>query len=815
MAKRINNKLIYFIFFIGSISHSYSQQAIHSGFNSTIKSNEYLHTLEQEKFFLHTNKTIYYPGEKIWYKAYVASDLYNNPYLKTSNLYINLYTPELAILSSDLLFVNKGKANGEISLPPDLPSGTYFLQLETEFSKNFNNKYIAMVEVINSNVPKPKNVSEKAKAKGPDLKIEFYPESGILLERADNNIVIKTTYKERPVIINGKLIDNKTGRKLHDISTDSLGLGVFELLYYPERTYNIQFEFLGKKQNYPLPVASKKGFAIEKKGINEEKISFKIKTNKATLEENTGKQFYGVLHRRGIPQQVFPFKLDPDFAYYGIDINKANTLAGINTFTLFNDRNEPISERLFYVDKGRISDLKIEDAKKINDTLHLAINSDKINSPANLSISVLPSRTKVYNNFHNILSSFLIEPYIPDSDSKFISFLNGKYSEKKFDNHLITLHDFDSFPDKELTKKEEHIFEQGLKITGRVYSKNKFLENGRVMLSSEENNLLLIKDIENRNHFVFDSLYLSHSSDFKLALIDKRGKIVPATFDVEESFSTYTPEENLNIVKTNPLEFGFESKGPASFYDPSTNQLDEVLLEGQTKKIDYSELISDPTILGGSWNEKAKIDKNLYSGDNTMLDVIKDLPGIDASLEGGKLKIRNNRGFKSMIERQDPGEGSSSFDMLVILNGNTVSEIGLLKEFRADDIKSVKVNSMGAGYGLQGMNGVILIETKTALSVNKNFKPEPIKNTFVSTTEFGFKKPSAAYEEPFLIFPNNLSREYFSTIYWMPNFDLLPANRNYIEFPLKDQNDILLVINGLSEEGQLIYQEIEVSLKKK
>jgi len=81
-----------------------------------------------EKVYLHIDRDSYYPGDDIWFKAYMvdASDwlLSSN----TSNLHVEMISPELKIIDSRIVRLNDGLGNGDFKLPEKLQSGRYRLK---------------------------------------------------------------------------------------------------------------------------------------------------------------------------------------------------------------------------------------------------------------------------------------------------------------------------------------------------------------------------------------------------------------------------------------------------------------------------------------------------------------------------------------------------------------------------------------------------------------------------------------------------------------------------------------------------------------
>ena len=50
---------------------SYSQESINKIINDFLEENDFLNNSLQEKYFLHTSKTIYFSGENLWLKTYI------------------------------------------------------------------------------------------------------------------------------------------------------------------------------------------------------------------------------------------------------------------------------------------------------------------------------------------------------------------------------------------------------------------------------------------------------------------------------------------------------------------------------------------------------------------------------------------------------------------------------------------------------------------------------------------------------------------------------------------------------------------------
>ena len=58
-----------------------------------------------------------------------------------------------------------------------------------------------------------------------------------------------------------------------------------------------------------------------------------------------------------------------------------------------------------------------------------------------------------------------------------------------------------------------------------------------------------------------------------------------------------------------------------------------------------------------------------------------------------------------------------------------------------------------------------------------------------------------------------MSKTYFNSIDWIPNFTLNPNIKNSLKINLDNHKAIKLIINGFSQNGDLIFKEIDLSIE--
>lgn len=76
----------------------------------------------QEKAYLHYDKSSYYPGETIWFKAYLMEGIYPSEGSKT--FYVDWISDDGKVLYHTVSPVVDGATNGQFEVPADY-SGNY------------------------------------------------------------------------------------------------------------------------------------------------------------------------------------------------------------------------------------------------------------------------------------------------------------------------------------------------------------------------------------------------------------------------------------------------------------------------------------------------------------------------------------------------------------------------------------------------------------------------------------------------------------------------------------------------------------------
>jgi hypothetical protein len=92
----------------------------------------------QEKIYIHTDKSSYLSGERIWFRAYLADAILHRP-LSNRHLIVELINPVDSVVQRVMIKMNRGACSGFIQLGEKTPEGDYTICGYTGYMKNPGN----------------------------------------------------------------------------------------------------------------------------------------------------------------------------------------------------------------------------------------------------------------------------------------------------------------------------------------------------------------------------------------------------------------------------------------------------------------------------------------------------------------------------------------------------------------------------------------------------------------------------------------------------------------------------------------------------
>ncbi|TAL60305.1 MAG: hypothetical protein EPN88_16170, partial [Bacteroidetes bacterium] len=145
-----------------------------------------------EKVYLHLDRDNYYPGDDIWFKAYLIDASGRLLSTHSSNLHVELISPDLKIIDSRIVRLIDGLGNGDFRLDEKLQSGRYQLRAYTNYMRNFGDQLFFNKDITVINSSDAVNAfSDSVNLIKNKLEINFFPEGGSLVDNVPSLIAFK------------------------------------------------------------------------------------------------------------------------------------------------------------------------------------------------------------------------------------------------------------------------------------------------------------------------------------------------------------------------------------------------------------------------------------------------------------------------------------------------------------------------------------------------------------------------------------------------------------------------------------------------
>ena len=416
----------------------------------------------QEKVYLQFDNTSYYPGETIWFKAFVV----NASTLKRTEskvLYVDLLSPDGVLLKQQKLMIVAGQADGSFPLTEaataqarelrgvtNYPSGFYEIRAYTNYMQNFG--YETFFSRVLAVFDKPKQeghyydeqpkITLKASNISPvrpdtpkqkKVNVSFYPEGGHIIIGQPCRIAFKVTDENGlGISATGSLGDDITFSTVHD------GMGSFE--FTPTSRHNrVNVTVDGHRSSYNLPDAEQSGCTVQATRQEDEKIRFTIYSSADIIDHELGM----TLTCRGELVDFTTKVISSNETEHLFDLSP--TPEGVIRFTLFNKNGNILATRSFYNERADASTPSISVTSGMRSyapfekvTLDFRLTDGK-GAPFRdrFCLSVRDSRSPVSMNDDDLRTNFLLSSDLKGFIEKPQYYFNSDNQDRK--SHLDLL----------------------------------------------------------------------------------------------------------------------------------------------------------------------------------------------------------------------------------------------------------------------------------------------------------------------------------------------------------------------------------------
>ena len=511
-----------------------------------------------EKIYLHTDRSSYFMGDDLWYKAYNVR-AYNNLLFDNSNiLYVELISPDSKIIARNKTNLEMGLGHGDFQLADSLgvKPGVYQVRAYTNWNRNFGDDFVfkKSIEIINvfesdskpnttqksAPITKTKTKTQIVETNNPNkFTVDFFPEGGSLLENAASIVGFKAVDSNgKPIDIKGEIYDSDADSELvASFSSQHDGMGKFQMIPMEGKNYFAKIKTPdGKVLHQELPKAAKKGYLLSFKTIKGKNI-ISICTNSATLAQNPDGVLTLVCKAKGI--SYLETKQTVRVTALSFELPKEIAPEGISQITILDSNNKPQSERLVYFEKEHDLEVQLATDKTTyqpNEKATINVSSKSKAGEAksaSFSLSVTDTNGVDDKDFGTTISSyFLMESDIRGkvhNPGYYFDASNSKRLEH-LDDLLLTQgwRDFVWKTIPEVDDKLGYKVEKGITITGRVkqlFGRKPLVNtNMTLALMGKKKYNIFNATTDSLGRFKYENLMFSGKTKMYLNTRDEKGK---------------------------------------------------------------------------------------------------------------------------------------------------------------------------------------------------------------------------------------------------------------------------------------------------
>lgn len=647
--------------------------------------------------------------------------------------------------------------------------------------------------------------------------VQFFPESGDLVNGINSRIGFKAVGSDGLGIKVSGYISNQNNVRLADFKSEHAGMGHFRLLPEITNSYTAHITFEdGSEKAYPLPKVKASGYVLSVSNADTDELKIRVST---TENAKPDEEITLVAQTNGQVHFVSKNKLTSKT--FNASIPKKRFPTGILQLTLFSAQNEPVAERLVFINHADFLQIDISSDKaeyKKRDKVKLTLDTkDPEGNPTlgSFSIAILDESKVPFNEadettiISNLLLSSDLKGFIEQPNYYFDEINEDKVSQLDI---LMLTQGWRRFEWKNILADNYPTLvyqpETNLQVSGKVTTMaGKPVIGGRVTLFSASGDVFMMDTITNVNgEFRFDNLNFNDSTKFVIqARNEKDRKNVEIFLDrIPPQLVTKNKNEAMLEVNVN--------RSMLPYLKNSRNQFDELrryglisrnILLDEVKIVERKQEVKYSSNLNGPGRADAII----------KADQLQNCFDLAFCLQGrvAGLIIRDGMAY---LMRNMASSFRGPIPMQVVVDGAFLGP-EFLSVINVQDVETVEVLKSGANsaiYGSMGGGGLLIITTKRG-EVNNNYRS--YSPGIMSYKPQGFFKArefySPNYDDPAI---NAKVPDLRTTIYWNPNVISDTTGKANIEFFNSDgSGNYKAIVEGININGSIGRKVFRYSVK--
>ncbi len=344
-----------------------------------------------EKCYLHTDKHFYQPGETVYFKTYLT--LNNIPSTLSHVVYTDFGELNGKLIAKAMWKATNSFAEGSVFIPDTLQTGIYRIRSYSLWMLNEP----ALIGEQTIFVLGKKDQAKTFEITPNNIQIDFYPESGQLVNGVINRMAFRLTDLNKLPVTNVKLqlVDENKQLVAAPLVFEN-GVGMVEFTPTVGKKYQMQATLnLNNQKNYSLPEPVNNGLTLNVSNLSSSKIFIQANASETFIEQN--KSVYILAQQNG--KTVFVQKFNLDDAENATVLNKKNLVEGLLQVTVFNAQLQPLAERWIWVQQPRTAGINLTTdtitfEPKGKNTYTLSFNG--ADAP-DVSVAVIPADLPAYD----------------------------------------------------------------------------------------------------------------------------------------------------------------------------------------------------------------------------------------------------------------------------------------------------------------------------------------------------------------------------------------------------------------------------------
>jgi len=807
-------RILFLMSMIVAASNSYSQaqESVSAGSVQDSLSKQ-LAVFPQEKIYVHTDRDVFIPGEKIWLKAYLVNAFTGLQDSQSRYVYCEFINPQNAVTERIMLARDSaGVFAGYIFLSDFMPEGIYTLRAYTKYMENQGNDSFFSKQIKIRNLPdNDKKAKQNVKKPKDDYEVTFYPEGGNFLCGTMCVVAFKALNRNgSSAEITGEIVDEK-GAHITDVRTDYAGMGSFNIYAEKGISYYLKCRSAaGTEKKFKLP-QSVSSLSLALRQVDS-KLFIAINRSADCPAQQTSL----LVHQGGLLLYFAAVDETRDLITFSMD----NLPLGIIQILLLDGMMNPLSERLVFNKRDDSPEILFETDKDDYSTRDRIVANIKISGAdsllmnGNLSVAVVDDQDDAVDTMNTIVTSLLLNSELRGHIENPAYYLRDGRKSGAALNLLMMTHGWRRYNIAEAIKgnytyPEKQPYEAMKIFTGRVKTilLGRPVRNPDLAFYTSDINLAGELYSDEMGQFAMVTPDFADSTTFLVYATNAKGS---SRVEIEVDTAVYPPVGKLPPAQVNNTVIGNSND---AFIEKSSER---AKYDENMRVINLKEIVVTANVVPK--RDKARLeffansssDRTIYRDEfknRSASSVTSLLTGVAGIMVSGNGEISIRGGGRPLIlldgmpQEWPEGELHSIYE----------SPLEMVSVY---DIESIDIfkGASAAIFGMRGANGAISITTRRD-NDEENVRTAP---NFKLFSPLGVQKPAEFYSPKYdTPEAKNLGNpDYRTTIYWKPDAVILSKDAAQIEFYTSDRpSTYSVIIEGITADGDAVRTVKKISVK--